>query len=169
MLDNTKKLKLFMPAKEEVEVYRLGLLIGYFSKQITVEWADKIIEKSDKPDYIFIETSLSKNKDKNEIIHLLESFKGKYNKNLPVKILVSLMHQDLKDDIITALEFSRYFNRLSEVSEVPSEDKIWMICFDDEYEEARGGLFGDIDSLNKELINYFSKYKKFKFKFNDFV
>jgi hypothetical protein len=57
--------------REEAELYRLGLLCGYFSTPTVVRWAERAIAREDSPPLDLIELSLSsRDTVNNAILHL---------------------------------------------------------------------------------------------------
>jgi hypothetical protein len=55
-----------------IDILKIGLLLGYLTKDIIIEWADYLIDNGDT-DEIVIDLSLSKDKSINEIVSLLNA------------------------------------------------------------------------------------------------
>jgi hypothetical protein len=147
--------------KEMAEVYRLGLLTGLFSKEDVIAWADSIVRSESKPDYAFIEVSMSKNMIADDVANHLGSIKGTFDSKLPSKVLLGLLSKLFESDSIKAYNIPRIIYTLANIAEVPDDDKTWMMCFDDDYELAKSGKFGDVEVLRKELKIFLSKYNEF--------
>lgn len=87
--------------KEKAEVYKLGLLIGYFRLEEFFKWVDEAIEKEDSPDIGLIELAYSNNRSINDIISLIDEISGNYNFKIPIRILLGLMYKDFLDNKVS--------------------------------------------------------------------
>lgn len=80
--------------REKAEVYKLGLLIGYFKLEEFIIWIDKTIENEEKPDIGIIEIAYSTNRSINDVISLISNINSDFNSKIPVRILLGLMYKD---------------------------------------------------------------------------
>lgn len=87
--------------KEKAEVYKLGLLIGYFRLEEFLKWVDEAIEKEESPDIGLIELAYSNNRSINDIISLIDEISGNYNFKIPIRILLGLMYKDFLDNKVS--------------------------------------------------------------------
>lgn len=87
--------------KERAEVYKLGLLIGYFRLEEFFEWIDETIDKEESPDIGLIEIAYLNNRDIKDIISLIGEISGDYNPKIPARILLGLMYKDFLDKKIS--------------------------------------------------------------------
>lgn len=87
--------------KEKAEVYKLGLLIGYFRLEEFFKWVDEAIEKEDSPDIGLIELAYSNNRGINDIISLIDEISVNYNFKIPIRILLGLMYKDFLDNKVS--------------------------------------------------------------------
>jgi hypothetical protein len=81
--------------KEQAEVYRLGLLIGYFKLSDAIVWSDYFIENTETVDVSVINVSLSCSKGINEVISQLDNVYGKHDQTIPVKTILGLLYKQL--------------------------------------------------------------------------
>ena len=89
-----QKRSIMIGIKEKAEVYKLGLLIGYFSLEEFLRWIDETIEKEESPDIGLVEIAFSSSKDIKDIISLIGEISGSNNLKTPVRILLGLMYKD---------------------------------------------------------------------------
>lgn len=87
--------------KEKAEVYKLGLLIGYFRLEEFLKWVYEAIEKEEYPDIGLIELAYSNNRSINDIISLIGEISGNYNFKIPIRILLGLMYKDFLDNKVS--------------------------------------------------------------------
>lgn len=109
--------------KEQAEVFKLGLLIGYFKTEEVIQWADNILATEDNPDLGVIDVAFSGSKGINEVITQLDNFKGKMNISTPVKTLLGLLYKKLIDQKSTVIEITRKLYILSQYIPPNSLDK----------------------------------------------
>ncbi|KNY25503.1 hypothetical protein [Pseudobacteroides cellulosolvens] len=76
--------------KNEAEIYRIGLIVGYFLKDDVISWADKIIETQEKIDYEIIEVSLLSSSSKTNIVSKLSDIDGIVDEQLVINVLLGL-------------------------------------------------------------------------------
>ena len=103
-----------LTVKEQSEVYRLGLLIGYFKINEVIHWADSIILIEDYPDVGVVDVSLAGGKGVNEVISQLDNVKGKMNVSIPAKTLLGLLLRKLINHEDTVFEIARKLYVLSQ-------------------------------------------------------
>lgn len=105
--------------KEQAEVYKLGLLIGYFKIEDVILWADFVIENDENPNLVIIDVSLSGKKGINEVVSQLGNINGKIDINTPVKTILGLLYKDLVNENISVYEIARKLYVLS--NNIPSD------------------------------------------------
>ncbi|MDF2671911.1 MAG: hypothetical protein K0R09_176 [Clostridiales bacterium] len=106
--------------REKAEVYKLGLLIGYFKLEEIFHWIDKTIENEEKPDIGIIEIAYSTNRNRNDVISLINNINGEFSSKVPVRILLGLMYKDflggrivLEDMTSKLYSLSQYLTKIN--------------------------------------------------------
>ncbi|UPW84372.1 hypothetical protein [Lysinibacillus sp. Ag94] len=83
-----------MNIKVTAEVYRLGIMIGFYTVPDVIKWADHVIERFDNPPYEVIAISLSSQEKPIDVCSKLKLFNGGLtNDDLPSKILLGLLNE----------------------------------------------------------------------------
>jgi hypothetical protein len=145
--------------KEMAEVYRLGVLTGFFEVADAVAWADSVIETEDHPDYGLIEASLSK-RPEDISVHLKE-VKGNIDYTLPPKILMGLMSKQLDRSPDKAFTFARLLYSLAVGSELPQKEAEAADRFDDALYLAESGTYGSVEEVSGELAEFLKRYEPY--------
>ena len=119
------------------EVYRLGLLIRYFSVEEVIKWIDSMIDTNDVEEISFVFYDLSLTKEKKEIVDLLGSIEGEVEEGLPTKIMLGLLYESWESK---GKETIIYMS--NELAYMTNED--WVLsatikALVDQYEEALKG------------------------------
>lgn len=109
--------------KEQSEVFKLGLLVGYFKTKEVIHWANNILATEDNPDLGVIDVAFSGSKGINEAITQLDNIKGKMDIRTPVKTLLGLLYNELILQKSTVIEVARKLYVLSEYIPPDSLDK----------------------------------------------
>ena len=86
-----------MDIKLMADVYRIGISIGLFSIQEVIKWTDNIIDQLDTPPYELIDLSLSAKEKLENITLKLMKVKGEVDNELPPKIILGLLNNNLND------------------------------------------------------------------------
>jgi hypothetical protein len=147
--------------KEVAEVYRLGVLTGFFDVADVVVWADFMIESEDHPDYGIIEASLSGSKRPEDISVHLKAVKGNIDFTVPPKILMGLMSKQLDRSPDQALKFAQILYSLAAGSELPQEEAEVADRFDDAIYLAKSGTYGSVEEVGRELAEFLKRYEPY--------
>lgn len=143
--------------KDIIELYRLGLTIGYFSIDDIIDWADYFIEMEEEPDYEIIEISLSKKKGVCYIVEKLNQMEYNLKSDLAPKILLGLIYKDFsmnKESVDYLKSFAKMLYELSlHISdESVGEDIKYEINIVEDYLES--ALYYDVNfSLDSFVKN----------------
>lgn len=150
--------------KVQAEVYRLGLLSGYFANDNVINWADQVIAEEEKPDIEIIDVAFGKHLKSIDLARLLENVKGEIEAELPFKILLGLYSKELKEKTKTPSEVAKsvYFALNSITTTKPSSKEEQLIYyFDDRFDLAIAGVYGNLQDLENELRDFLSQYEIF--------
>lgn len=95
LFDNDWKAVEGLTIKEISEVFKLGLMIGYFRLEEISTWVDSRILNEDIPNNDLIEVSFSFSSGINEIISRLGNVTGKLDLQKPAKIMLGLVYKEM--------------------------------------------------------------------------
>ena len=145
---------------EKVEVYQLGLDIGYFKLPDVIEWVDSTIlqlESTDIPNE-FYDVSLSSKKKIDDVISLLKELTKGNHIDTASKVLLGLLYQSFVKSEIEMNDVVTFMYRLAWKRNI--EDDIYSeICeLDYEYEIAIDG-YGDLQSIITSVQEFLERYK----------
>ncbi|MCL1696992.1 MULTISPECIES: hypothetical protein [unclassified Lysinibacillus] len=153
-----------MDIKVTAEVYRLGILIGFYTVQDIIKWADNVIERLDHPPYEVIEVSLSSQKKPIDVCSKLKLFnEGLNNDDLPSKILLGL----LNDYFLSTNNASDVFSMLTRLIDhlQLEESNEWiereMVYLSDAFYLADQHIYGDLKEVENNLKNFLSKFEAY--------
>lgn len=110
------RVKIMIIMKDIIELYRLGLIIGYFSIDDIIDCADNLIEIEEESDNEIIEISLSKKKGVSHIIEKLNQMEYNLKSDLAPKILLGLIYKDFsrnKESVDYLKSFAKMLYKLS--------------------------------------------------------
>ena len=131
----------------------LALECGALTKSDAISWADTIIQQQDVPDERLFDVSLSKNIY--DVISHLKKF-GQYDNPCEVsKRAFTLFAKGLEDDKTTYEMVTRKLYDMAFTTVIPSKDVVGlMMCFWDELNDAKLGIYGDIKTVKKECLEF---------------
>ncbi|QQE80617.1 hypothetical protein [Alicyclobacillus sp. SO9] len=136
-------------------VYRLGLEIGFFSKDEVIEWEDRLIELEQRPSSELIDVSMAVNSEPVDVVSALRRLQGEHGDAMPVKVLLGLLWLNAKhkcDNEAIVHYLYRFSNEISSDS-LDDEVVVKMNIIEDEYR------FTDLDETDVEnFLRPFSKY-----------
>ncbi|MFF2176750.1 hypothetical protein ACFVT8_09870 [Lysinibacillus sp. NPDC058147] len=153
-----------MDIKVTAEVYRLGVLIGLYTVQDVIKWADNVIERLDNPPYEVIEISLSSQEKTIDVCSKLKVFNGGlYTNDLPTKILLGLLNEYFLSTKNVSDVFSMLF-RLIEHLQLEENNKwieVEMHYLSDAFYLADQKIYGDLKEVGNNLKNYLSQFNDY--------
>lgn len=158
----TTYLKIMLDIKEIANFYRLGFLIRYLTRSEIIDWADSIIKASESPNIYIIEISLGNDLDVNELCNHLLELSGHSKNEISAKVLISKIISDLKKNKLSIKKATQLINSLFNIIDISEDERNWMICFDDDLEAVRDGLFSDLKMLKNDMVKHFTKYDKYE-------
>ena len=150
--------------KDEAEIFRIGLIIGYFTKDDVINWADRIIETNENVEYEIIEISLLSNSSKADIASKLREVKGILNEQLIINVLLGLLsygynsNKFSEDEICTFL-YHLVSNKIDISISNDIEQNINHLS--DGYYLATEGIYGDLKEICKELNEFLDLYTEY--------
>lgn len=158
--------------KNEAEIYRVGLIIGYFVKDDVIRWADKIIETQENYPYEIIEVSLLGNSSKPDIASKLSEITGIANHELILCVLFGLCSNSYKTNKFTADEICTLLYRLVSTKTDISmsqeiEQKIHYLS--DGYYLASEGIYGNLKDICDDLKEFLDRYEAYAKEFSPYL
>jgi hypothetical protein len=154
-----------MEIKITAEVYRLGILMGLYTVQDVVNWADHVIEQLDHPPYEVIEIALSSKEKPVDVCSKLKQFNGGlHNDDLPLKIILG----QLNEYILSTNNLSEAFSMISRLGDhlQLEERNKWieneLSYLSDAFYLADQNIYGDLQVVESKLKNYLTQFKNFK-------
>lgn len=127
----------------------LALECGAMTKEEAISWADKLIVESEIPDERLFDLSLSK--DIYEAISHLRAFGSHGNSSEVAKRAFTLFAKGLEENKTTFEAVTRKLNDMAFSDFVPTKGaESPMMCFGDELEDAKLGIYGDTDTIKNE-------------------
>lgn len=148
-----------MRIKEDAELLLLGLTTGYATVEEVIDWADKVITDYDSPPIEVLEISALEGVD--DTIVKLRKMKGEYDWSVVFARFLGLLHRKLLEDRTKARQMvNRLYLLMIEYREkLPEEIEHSIYYFDDGYDLASNGVYGDINDLTDEFLDFLKKYK----------
>ncbi|WP_121641047.1 hypothetical protein [Virgibacillus sp. Bac330] len=126
-----------MEQKIIADVYRLGLLIHFFTVEEVIHWVDHYIEKNDVKDIPFAFFDLSLTKDRGRAIELLSQISHGYKGALSIQILLGLVYHNWNDANAKSI-----INEVNQLASLMNSDLLLsgtLMALVDQYEEALKG------------------------------
>lgn len=150
--------------------YYVGLIIGYFSKEDVIIWADRMIEGNESFPYELIDVSLSNNKSLEDVASKLKKAYGEETIREPLYQLIGELVSEIETGNISDDEFFSYILSLYRQGSAFSLDEDLSHVLDrlsDGYYLATQGIYGDVNSIRIEAINQLNNFKNYVGRFNE--
>jgi hypothetical protein len=132
-----------------------GIKYGLISTTEVKDWADRIILHEDEPEYIFMELSLSH--DKNEMLSLLTTVCVPAN-YITARGVLGLLYHRLSAGDITANETIAIMDKLDFIDLLTQTEINYIYDFTDGI--WMDGPIVEDDSLTEKLLNFLAHYKE---------
>lgn len=155
--------------KNEAEIFRIGLIMGYFTKNDVIDWADKIIETQDEVEYEIIEVSLLVNSSKANIASKLKEVKGIIDGSLVINILLGLCSSSYNSKKFSIGEICGFlYSLVSNTTCIPIDSEIERIIhfLSDGYYLATEGIYGELTDVTRELKSFLDQYTAYSTEFS---
>lgn len=99
--------------KEQAEVCRIGLVIGFLSPKDVTRWADSIIEADDNPDSAIIDISLMGSSDLPAMVSALFDVKGQADTGRVIRAALGVCTDRIRRGSLTTDEAAAILDRLA--------------------------------------------------------
>lgn len=147
--------------KERIEVYRIGLLCGFFSKDEVFDWINAYIEQG-QPNYSdLIDVSLMQNKKIVDIISQLKEIQGNQRCDFPIKVILGLIYKSYienknsEDNVVSCLHYIDSYKSL------PKSEERELSLMLDEYSLAEREIYGSTKEVFSMIDRFLSQYAIF--------
>jgi hypothetical protein len=146
---------------EQVSYLRVGIELGVFGVSDIVQWADDQIATQEDPAYELIELSLMRESSRHEIANqLVRTGAPSLSRVEVLPCLLAEAHKRLLHDP----DFGRVLaERLYRSWSISTYDfpEILSPCgyFDDAYSLAESGVYGTVDQISRELLEFTSRFQ----------
>jgi adenine-specific DNA methylase len=138
------------------------LVIGVFTKQDVIKWADQVIESSSNQyPYELIDVSLSSAKSKEEVASILKGIYGEDRLNEPLYRILGFLYRNLLNKTLNEEDLFTYFYRLQLQSLVFLIEENIISELDrlsDDYYLATQGIYGYKDEVVQEALEFLKQY-----------
>lgn len=145
---------------QQIEVNRLAVLCGIFSKEELIKFLDKIIANLDEPPYEIIEASLVYNSNIQDALHMLREYFYRSNgDDLNIyKELLHIISEKYQANEISINDSICYLDNL--MKEVNLDDEIISIInyLSDGLYLAEQKIYGDLETIEDEFIKFILQY-----------
>lgn len=139
------------------EVYRLGLISGFFTKDEVIEWADEVIAKERQPEQAIIELSLGQSSNTSNFTVLLRVVSGQRDTATAFHTLMGLYAKRLRKDTLAGLAIARRLRQLSSAEDLYESGTLsWL---EDIYILASNNVYGTTEEATKELQSFLEEYE----------
>lgn len=148
----------------ELEIYRIAVLVGLYSREYIVTKLDNVIEELDDIPYEIIEASLSKKTD--DILMIIEELVNKhcFKKDLVLGSLINLIEKRHNENLINTFEGIYYLEQLKKYCNFNDYDREYIAYLSDGYYLANEGIYGEVNKIqigfNNFLIRLSIKYEE---------
>lgn len=146
--------------KDEAEIFRIGLIIGYFTKKDVINWTDKVIETQENDEYEIIEASLLEHSSKADIASKLAEIKGVTNNKYNINVVLGVCSASYRSNKFTEDEIFTMLYKLISALNISIDSEIWQSIdrLSDGYYLATEGIYGFPEDIRKELTEFLDRF-----------
>lgn len=146
--------------KEDAEFFRLGLLSGYIKADEVITWADSIIAQDETPVYEILEVSTATGFD--DLIVKLSRVAGQYEWDRVLRRFFYVLHTTLSQnhEYATRIAHVLYNAMLEHEQKFLPDIQHSIYYFDDGFDLADSGVYGNRESLTQELLDFLFEQSK---------
>ncbi|GAA0086360.1 hypothetical protein UT300007_27990 [Clostridium sp. CTA-7] len=140
----------------ELEIYRIAVLVGIYSKEDLIRHLDKLIEELDDIPYEIIEASLGKKID--NILMTIKELINKHNirKNLVLGSLIKILKKRYSKKLINAFEGIYFLEQLRKHCDFSDYDREYITYLSDGYYLANESIYGEMNKIKTDFNSYLS-------------
>lgn len=142
----------------ELEIYRIAVLVGLYSREDMVTKLNNVIEELDDIPYEIIEASLGGKTD--DILMIIKELVNKYcfKKDLVLGSLINLIEKRYNENLINTFEGIYYLEGLTKYCNFNDYDREYIIYLSDGYYLANEGIYGEINKIEIDFNNFLKHF-----------
>jgi hypothetical protein len=154
-----------MRNKDKFEFFRIGMVTGLIEKEEVINWADRELLSSDKPDHEVIEVALAGRLPYSQIIFLLNTFQGNPDHDVPVKMVLAYALFKTRDNIDKTKEIIQGIRLIKAEYGIDRHIVKGLTALEEGLESVRNGKI-KIEELHQNLISFLMEYSDYQEKVN---
>jgi hypothetical protein len=144
--------------KDMAEFFRLGLSLGTCDVSQVVRWAEKVVEREEKPNHAFIELCLANNKSVSAVQSLLTDLPGTLTTGLPLRMLLGHCWHIASCDLVRGERLLRPLYLLVCLEDFESDIYYALVCLEDELCLAQDKVFGSVEDVMKKFCAFLQPF-----------
>lgn len=133
--------------QESAAVRSLGFMVGLFSQQDVIAWADSVIACTAEPSSELIELSLASGKHPVDVLHMLHGLAGHWSTPVPVMVVLGLLGRKLRRGDLSPMEVAQALNSLGDYPDEGHWPDILMNAEGEQRDEI-------LERLNQHLLSF---------------
>lgn len=144
------------------KVFEILLKKNAVDSKFIINWADKVIDSQTELDYVIIELA-TESKNINDILSILN--KNSQNSNIEVvsRAVIGILSNLLESETVNINRVSLMINEIAYYNGLTDLENTFLYGYGDFYDLALQKIYGDLDSIGKEIKEFISFYKGFNF------
>lgn len=144
--------------KGMAEFFRLGLSLGTCDVSQVVCWAEKVVEREEKPNHAFIELCLANNKSVSAVQSLLTDIPGTLTKGLALRMLLGHCWHIASCSPVRGERLLRPLYLLVSSEDFESDIYYALVCLEDELYLAQDKVFGTVEDVIKKFCAFLQPF-----------
>ena len=145
---------------EELSIIHIGIRLSIYNKERIVEFSDRLINREEDPDILFIDISFA-SQNKNELIETLGSFVASNRTQVDTEKLLSIIQFLFSNDQLNLESTVMLLYKLNNEFEFPETINNEIHRLDDQYHlVSNKHVEQTIEELNKELKYFLDSHIK---------
>lgn len=146
--------------REIAEVYRLGLLIGFFRNEGVIAWADSVIAHEEHPDQAIIQLSVSGSRSPKDLALILSEYTAGESSDRPYQVLLGLISRSLAQGNRTVFENYRFISLVDQATPLPENIHWGIIALGDDLDLAQRKIYGSIEDMGREIARFLARFER---------
>ncbi|MBK8093377.1 MAG: hypothetical protein IPK32_15710 [Verrucomicrobiaceae bacterium] len=144
--------------KDMAEFFRLGLSLETCEVSQVVRWAEKVIEREEKPNHAFIELCLANTKPASAVKSLLADVPGSSTTGLPLRMLLGQCWHIASRSPNQAARLLQPLYLLVCLQDFESDIYYALVCLEDDLSLAQDKVFGSVEEVTKKFCAFLQPF-----------
>lgn len=145
------------------KVYEILLRNNIIETEFLIKWADKIIETEDEFDYVIIQLS-TECKNINNAISILNLNSQNSNIEIISRATIGILSNLFREQKVDLGKVAEIVNDIVYYNGLTFEENTFLYGYGDFYDLALQKIYGNLDNLTDELIEFIDIYRAFDFR-----